>query len=248
LGSSLPRLAVEAVGFATGGVTDPLTKVQLVSGGSSLTFERHAAVQAADSQATASAQTTAAPIRGWFSNFIQFVPIGVEHIVPGGLDHVLFVVGLSLRRAKFRSLMWQLAAFTVAHTLTLALATLGWVQAPAAVVEPLIAASIVAVALANLRASDSEQLQPRVGLCFGFGLIHGLGFAGALGQLGLQRQGLISALLGFNLGVELGQVLVAVSTLLLLSLARSFNKVSAVERWASVAIAFVGVYLLVDRV
>jgi len=132
--------------------------------------------------------------------------LGFEHIVPKGLDHILFVLGLFLLSAHLRPLLLQVTAFTAAHTLTLALASLDVVTLPAAVVEPLIALSIVYVAVENV---VTRELKPwRPALVFVFGLLHGLGFARVVGELGLPRGQLLSALLGFNVGVELGQLAV----------------------------------------
>lgn len=137
---------------------------------------------------------------------LTYLRLGFEHILPLGLDHVLFVVGLFLAAPAARPLVWQVSAFTLAHTLTLALATLGVVQVPAAVVEPLIALSIAAIAIENLVARAFHWRRPLI--VFAFGLLHGLGFAGALGALGLPPGDLLPALVGFNLGVEAGQLVV----------------------------------------
>jgi hypothetical protein len=192
-------------------------------------------------------------VAAWFATAARFVGLGVQHIVPLGFDHVLFVLGLTLRELRLRALLWPIAAFTVAHTVTLALGVFGVLSASPHWVEPMIALSIVVVALANLRPRADEQGRSRVALCFGFGLVHGLGFAGALGALDMPRRALLPALLGFNLGVELGQVLVASSALLLLSALRRKDErrkfeTGTVQRWLSLAIAAAGLYLLWDRV
>ena len=138
---------------------------------------------------------------------LWFVAQGFTHIVPGGLDHVLFVLGLFLLAARIRPLLWQVSLFTGAHCITLALSTLGTVSLPAHIVEPLITASIVYVAVENL--FTDRVTRWRGLLVFAFGLIHGLGFASALGGLqSLTGSSLLLALLGFNIGVELGQLAV----------------------------------------
>jgi hydrogenase/urease accessory protein HupE len=137
---------------------------------------------------------------------LSYTVLGFTHILPKGLDHILFVLGLFLLSTRNRPLLIQVTAFTVAHTVTLALAVYGVVSLPSSIVEPLIAASIAYVALENIL---TPQLKPwRVWVVFGFGLLHGLGFAGALQELGLPRANLLPALASFNVGVELGQLAV----------------------------------------
>ena len=144
-------------------------------------------------------------LSGWQA-FARYIPVGVEHIVPMGLDHILFVLGLFFLSTRLRPLIWQVTAFTAAHTITLALAALGYVNVPGSVVEPIIAASIVYVAVENI---FSRGLNPwRPAIIFAFGLLHGLGFASVLGEYGIPESAFIPALLGFNLGVEVGQLLV----------------------------------------
>ena len=140
--------------------------------------------------------------------------LGYRHILPEGLDHILFVLGLFLLRAELRPVLIQVTTFTIAHSLTLALSLYGVVSLPTRVVEPLIALSIVYVAIENLR---TRTLTPsRVALVFLFGLLHGLGFAGVLTGLHLARGDFAVALLGFNLGVEAGQLTVIAGAALLL--------------------------------
>src|SRR5687767_12747985 len=136
-------------------------------------------------------------------DFPQLVRIGFAHIVPDGLDHVLFVVGLFLLAANLRELLLQITTFTLTHSITLALAYSGVVRAPAEVVEPLIALSIAWIAVENLFATRLSR--GRLVVVAAFGLLHGLGFAGALSDLGLAGTSLAMTLAGFNLGVGLGQ-------------------------------------------
>ena len=142
---------------------------------------------------------------GW-QVFGSYIPIGFDHIVPKGLDHILFVLGLFFLSARVRPLLTQVSLFTLAHTLTLALAALGYVVLPGSIVEPLIAASIVFVAVENIFAKGLSPWRPFV--VFGFGLLHGLGFASVLAEFGLPENAFIPALIGFNIGVELGQLAV----------------------------------------
>jgi hypothetical protein len=136
----------------------------------------------------------------------QFLRLGFLHILPGGLDHVLFVVGLFLLGVRLSALLWQVTAFTLAHTVTFGLAMYGVIQPAPSLVEPLIAASIVLVAVDNLR--SPELRWGRIGVVFLFGLVHGMGFAGALREISLGRADYGWALFGFNVGVELGQLAV----------------------------------------
>lgn len=152
---------------------------------------------------------------GWWT-FLVYILVGFEHIVPLGFDHILFVLGLFFLAPRLRPLLWQVSAFTVAHTITLALATTGTVNVVPEIVEPLIALSIVYVAVENLFTDGLSRWRPV--LIFGFGLLHGLGFATVLGEFGLPPGQFVPALLGFNIGVEFGQ-LVVIGVALLLSLA-----------------------------
>ena len=136
----------------------------------------------------------------------RYIHMGFRHILPDGLDHILFVLGLYLFSTRLRPLLVQVTAFTVAHSITLGLSLYGVVRLPPAVVEPLIALSIVFVAVENIRTTELHASRTLV--VFGFGLMHGLGFATALIDLGLPRRDFLTALVGFNCGVELGQLTV----------------------------------------
>lgn len=141
--------------------------------------------------------------------FGLYIKIGVQHILPGGLDHILFVLALFFSTTRFRPLLIQVSAFTVAHTATLALVASGILTPPASVVEPLIAATIAFVAIENIVFKDMTRWRPFI--VFGFGLIHGMGFAGFFGSLGLPEGQFWSALIGFNVGVEVGQLSVVLA-------------------------------------
>jgi len=143
---------------------------------------------------------------GPLQTFINYIPVGFDHIVPLGLDHILFVLGLFFLSTHLGPLLWQVSAFTLAHTITLALAALGYVSIPGSIVEPLIAASIAFVAIENITSRGLSRWRPLV--VFGFGLLHGLGFASVLGEFGLPPGSFVPALIGFNIGVELGQLAV----------------------------------------
>lgn len=149
--------------------------------------------------------------------FFQYIPVGFTHILPMGLDHILFVLGLFFLSTRFGPLLWQISAFTLAHTVTLALGAMGWVSVPAAIVEPLIAASIVFVAVENILSRGMSPWRPLV--VFLFGLLHGLGFASVLGEFGLPAGAFIPALIGFNVGVEIGQLVVIAAVFILVFIA-----------------------------
>jgi uncharacterized membrane protein len=160
---------------------------------------------------------------------------------------MLFITGLFLLTATWRSLLWQVSAFTVAHTLTLGLALTGIIALPSAVVEPLIALSICYVGVENVR--TRELTRTRLGLVFVFGLLHGLGFAGVMQGLRLPTSQLVPGLLGFNVGVELGQLAVLGSLALITwpLKHRPWYRQRLVTP-ASLGIAGVGLYWAVTRV
>nr|WP_093094278.1 HupE/UreJ family protein [Shimia aestuarii] len=186
-------------------------------------------------------------LSGWQS-FLAYVPVGFDHILPKGLDHILFVLGLFFLSLHLRPLIWQISAFTLAHTVTLAAGALGWVNVPSAIVEPLIAASISFVAIENILSRGLSPWRPVV--VFGFGLLHGLGFASVLEEFGLPEDTFIPALLGFNVGVELGQL--TVIALAFCAVGFWFGK----KPWyrariavpASAVIALIGAWWFVERV
>lgn len=137
---------------------------------------------------------------------VLYLRLGYKHILPLGLDHILFILSLFLLSTKLKSILWQSLAFTMAHSVTLGLAMYSVVKVSPAIIEPLIALSIMYVALENVFVN---RLRPsRIGVVFLFGLIHGLGFASALSSLGLPQNAYFSSLIMFNVGVELGQLTV----------------------------------------
>ncbi len=144
--------------------------------------------------------------RGWGEIARAYTVLGVEHIL-SGIDHLMFVVGLLFLVGFRRKLVWTVTAFTAAHSLTLASAALGWLTLRAPPVEACIALSIVLVASEALRERDTLARRLPALVAFTFGLVHGLGFAGALAEIGLPQRHLAVALLTFNLGVEIGQLL-----------------------------------------
>ena len=183
--------------------------------------------------------------------FWRFVIEGFEHIIPKGLDHILFVFGLFLFSLSWRPLLSQITAFTVAHTVTLGLTTLSIVKIPAAqiwLVEALIAVSITYVAIENI-------WRPKLGwwrvvVVFGFGLLHGIGFASVLGDLGLAQGQFVLSLIAFNIGVEGGQL--AVIAIGFITLALPFGKSHSYRSYVvipgSIAIALVGGWWAFERI
>lgn len=177
-----------------------------------------------------------------------YLQLGFTHILPGGIDHILFVLGLFLLSRRLRPMLWQVSAFTLAHSITLGLAMYGVVTLPSAVVEPLIALSIVYVAFENVWSSELKR--SRIALVFAFGLLHGLGFAGVLRELALPPSEFLTGLLSFNLGVEAGQLtVIALASLLVARWTVNPNRYRQfVVIPASVLIALIGVYWTVTRV
>ena len=138
--------------------------------------------------------------------FLDYVTAGFDHIIPKGLDHILFVIGLFLFSVQLRPLVTQVTMFTLAHTITLVMGALGVVHLPGNIVEPLIAASIVLIAVENIFTAKLTLWRPFV--IFAFGLLHGLGFASVLSDFGLPSGLFVPALIAFNIGVEIGQLTV----------------------------------------
>ena len=179
---------------------------------------------------------------------LDYAKIGFVHIVPKGLDHILFVLGLFFYAARWRPLLGQVTLFTLAHTTTLMLASTGHIVVSPNIVEPLIAASIIYVAFENLR---SERLHAgRLVVIFAFGLLHGLGFASVLGDIGLADGQFMISLISFNIGVELGQIAVLVPAFLLFGVAAGnalwYRRLIAIP--ASYLIGAIGMWMLITRV
>jgi hydrogenase/urease accessory protein HupE len=177
----------------------------------------------------------------------RYLTLGFTHIFPHGLDHMLFVLGIFLLSGRARTVLWQVSAFTVAHSITLGLSMYGVVSVPSGIVEPLIALSIAYVAIENIFLSELKSW--RIALVFAFGLLHGMGFAGALQELGLPKSEFLTALLTFNLGVEAGQLAVIGAAFLLVGWHCS-NRTwyrSRVVVPTSALIACMAVYWTVER-
>ena len=178
----------------------------------------------------------------------SYMVIGFEHIVPRGTDHILFIVGIFLLSTRMKLLLWQVTMFTAAHTLTLAMSMKGIVSLPASIVEPLIALSIAYVGIENIFAHVLHK--SRLVLVFLFGLLHGLGFADVLAEFGMPPHAFATALISFNIGVELGQL--AVILVAFLTVGIWFRH----KPWyhqritvpGSVVISIIGLYWTYDRI
>jgi hydrogenase/urease accessory protein HupE len=176
----------------------------------------------------------------------RFLPLGIEHIL-FGFDHLLFLLALLLTVKSFGEIAKIVTSFTVAHSITLSLAALGFVQIPPGLVEPLIALSIIFVGLENLRRKPVEK---RWIPAYFFGLIHGFGFAAALQEIGIGTGiGAALPLLAFNLGVEIGQIAVVLLILpVLWKLQKSPLYLSRIVPVGSALVALAGLYWLIERI
>jgi hydrogenase/urease accessory protein HupE len=176
----------------------------------------------------------------------SWVKSGFEHIFPKGLDHILFILGLFLLKPKWKPLLYQTGAFTVAHSITLALVVLGVVTVPGRLVEVMIALSIAYVGIENLWL---KELKPRrVVFVFALGLLHGMGFASVMQELELPMGSLLKPLIGFNVGVELGQVTILGGAFLLTFWAFKKAGFEVFRKLASLGIAGVGIWWTAERV
>ena len=188
-----------------------------------------------------------ATAQSWSGAFADYVGVGFDHIVPKGLDHILFVLGLFFLSLRLGPLLWQVSAFTLAHTVTLALGALDLVRVSPDIVEPLIAASIVYVGIENLFARRLHPWRPFIVFCFG--LLHGLGFASVLADFGLGADHFVAKLIGFNVGVEIGQLAVIAAAFLTLAVAFGnhpwwHRRIAAP---VSVAIAMIAAFWVLER-
>jgi len=178
----------------------------------------------------------------------SYMLAGLDHIIPNGTDHILFVLGLFLFSARLRPLLWQVTMFTIAHSITLTLAMLELVSLPTQLIEPLIALSIAYVGIENILHRSLHW--SRLWLVFAFGLLHGLGFASMLSDFGMPHDRFAIALISFNIGVELGQI--AVIGVAFITLGLWFAKWPYYHRWivipGSLAIAAAGLYWAWERI
>jgi hypothetical protein len=189
----------------------------------------------------------------WFDNLLTFVQLGFRHILPLGLDHILFIVAIYLTSQGWKSLLLQVTMFTLAHTMTLGLAAGGLVKVSSDIVEPLIALSIVAVAIEALFIRKAPVW--RLPVIFAFGLFHGLGFASQM--IGyLEGSDFATALIGFNIGVEFGQLTVlagaAIATFIVRGILASWKRPDLYDwvfvRPIAVGIAMFGSWWVLERI
>ena len=184
--------------------------------------------------------------QSWAPNLV-WIAAGAQHIIPLGLDHILFILALFFLNMRLVPLIAQVTVFTLAHSVTLCLAALGIVQLPAELIEPIIAASIVYMAVNNLL--TNEVATHRLSIIFLFGLVHGLGFASALEALFPTDNWGVKTLFLFNVGIELGQLAVLLIALLLFGWLRSKpRRKDQVYRFANLAIAGTGLYWFLQRI
>ena len=179
---------------------------------------------------------------------VSYIVIGFEHILPKGTDHILFILGIFLLSTRLKPLLWQVTMFTVAHTLTLALSMKGVISLPENIVEPLIALSIAYIGIENIFAHSLHK--SRLVLVFLFGLLHGLGFAGVLSEFGMPANAFATALISFNVGVELGQIAVIVIAYLLVGVwfrDKPWYRQRVIVP-ASLVISLIGLYWTYDRI
>jgi hypothetical protein len=156
----------------------------------------------------------------FFETIIKYLQLGFIHVIPTGFDHILYILCLFVFSSNVKTVLLQCSVFTVAHSLSLGLAATGFIMPNSSIIEPIIAASILFTAVENI--IHSKINAGRIFLIFGFGLIHGLGFANALNEIGLPKNQFLTSLLSFNLGVELGQLTVILAAYFLIS--KWFNK------------------------
>lgn len=177
-----------------------------------------------------------------------YMVAGYEHILPRGLDHILFILGIFLLSVRMRPLLWQVTMFTVAHSITLGLSINGMISLPSSIVEPLIALSIAYIGIENIFASSLHK--SRLVIVFFFGLLHGMGFASVLADFGMPDDAFMTALVSFNIGVEFGQLTVILLAFFAVGLwfsKRSWYRRVIVET-GSAAIAVIGLYWTFDRI
>lgn len=179
---------------------------------------------------------------------ILYLKLGYQHILPLGLDHILFVLSLFLLNPKLKPVLLQATAFTVAHTVTLGLSMYEIIKPTPGIVEPLIALSILYIALENIFSTKLKIT--RIGVVFLFGLVHGMGFASALSELGLPQNSYLTSLILFNIGVELGQITVIIAAFFLL--AKWFHNKPYYRKWivipVSICIGMIAVYWTIQRI
>jgi len=183
------------------------------------------------------------------NSFIKYLFLGIEHIIPKGLDHILFIIGLFLFSNLIRPLLLQVTMFTIAHTITLVIASLSLINVNASIVEPLIALSIVYIGVENIFKKYSNT-KIRYYVIFLFGLLHGLGFALVLKDVGLDYSNLLMNLVSFNIGVEIAQIFILFLLYLTIGLFFSKKKYYKIifQIPLSLFISLIAIYWFVERI
>lgn len=176
----------------------------------------------------------------------EYVALGFKHILPGGLDHILFILGLFLLARDAFTLLAQITLFTFAHSLTLGLSLMGWLALPTQWVEVAISLSIAFIAAENLFGNKLSKCRPWI--VFAFGLIHGLGFAHTFQEHAVDATSMLPALFSFNVGIELGQLtVVGIAFALVAAWWRREDYAKLIARPASAVIAATGLYWAIER-
>ena len=178
----------------------------------------------------------------------DYTRAGFDHILPKGFDHILFILGIFLLSTKIRPLLLQVTMFTLAHSITLSLAMFNIINIPSIIVEPMIALSIVYIAFENILTNNMKS--SRLIVVFIFGLLHGMGFASMLADFGMPKYSFTSALISFNIGVELGQLTIITLAYMLVAYwfrnKKWYRKIIIIP--ISIIIGLIGLYWTYDRI
>lgn len=177
--------------------------------------------------------------------FVDYLIAGVKHVLPLGIDHVLFIIALCLSARNFKSAILLATLFTLAHSITLAIGYLDIANYNQSVIEVLIALSIFILAIQNTLTIGNGNFKPWI--IFSFGLIHGLGFASALKEYGLQKNDLAISLGGFNIGVELSQAFIIVTVFGILFIVDKYQPTLLIKKYTSFTIAIIALIWTFQR-
>ena len=187
--------------------------------------------------------------RSMFTSFTKFFVLGIQHIIPKGLDHILFIFGLFLFSSSLNTLIKQITIFTIAHSITLIFVSLSLIKINPQIVEPIIALSIVYVGLENIFKNYIKEYLRYIVILF-FGLLHGLGFALVLSDIGYRSSKLFLNLISFNIGIEVAQISIILFLYLLIAIKFSKNKYYRItfQIPSSILIASIGLYWFAERI
>ena len=188
-------------------------------------------------------------IRSMFASFVKFFVLGIQHIIPKGLDHILFIFGLFLFSSSLNKLIKQITIFTIAHSITLIFVSLSLIKINPQIVEPIIALSIVYVGLENIFKKYIKEYMRYIIILF-FGLLHGLGFALVLSDIGYRSSKLFLNLISFNIGIEVAQISIILFLYLIIAIKFAKNKYYriAFQIPSSILIASIGFYWFIERI